>query len=89
MPYITSVERLAKEEGAKEGIAIARREVIVETLALRFSTAPSALVESLNQVSDVVALRDLNRQAVTASSLEQFQQLLDQFLHEESRQEEE
>jgi hypothetical protein len=89
MPYITSVERLAKEEGAKEGSALAQREVLVETLALRFSTVPSALVESLNQVNDVVALRDLNRQAVTASFLEQFQQLLDQFLREDSAQEEE
>lgn len=78
MPYITSFERLAKEEGA----AIARREAIVETLKLRFTTVPVVLVESLNRVDDVMVLRELNRQAVTATSLEQFQQALDQQLGE-------
>jgi len=83
MPYITSFERLAKEEGAREGAAIARREAIVETLTLRFTTVPVVLVKSLNRVDDVMVLRELNRQAVTATSLEQFQQVLEQRLREE------
>ncbi len=87
MPYITSFERLAKEEGAREGAregAITTLQaVIVETLALRFTTVPAGLVESLNRVDDVMVLRELNRQAVTATSLEQFQQVLEQRLREE------
>lgn len=82
MPYITSVERLAKEEGAKEGVALARREVILETLTLRFTTVPAVLAEQLNQVDEMAVLRELQRQAVIASSLEQFQQLLERRLTE-------
>ncbi|MGI0488874.1 hypothetical protein ACN4EK_25970 [Pantanalinema rosaneae CENA516] len=74
MPYITSVERLAREEEA----IITLQEVILDTLALRFTTVPTALVESLNQVDDVNFLKSLHRQSVTAASLEQFHQALDQ-----------
>lgn len=78
MPYITSFERLAK----KEGTLLTLREVIVETLTLRLTTVPADLIESLNRVDDVVLLRSLHRQAVTVSSLEQFQHDLDQQLRE-------
>jgi Putative transposase, YhgA-like len=43
MPYITSVERLAKEEGVQEGIDLGRRQVIENLLKVRFGALDEAL----------------------------------------------
>jgi len=72
MPYITSVERLAREEGELATL----QEVIVNILKLRFDEAPQDLVEQLNEINDVTRLKQLYPQAVVTQSLDEFQQLL-------------
>jgi len=44
---------------------------------LRFNELPASVVEKLNQLDDVVRLKQLHLQSVTAQSLEEFQRLLD------------
>jgi hypothetical protein len=69
--YITSVERIARQEGIVQN----RREVIIEVLEVRFSELPSALVEKINQIEDPDLLKTLHREAITIDSLAAFQSL--------------
>ena len=80
MPYITSIERLAKEEGwqegrqegRQEGFLQARRVDILAALEARFGSLPQALRERVQSVTDESALHQAFRTAITAPSLEQF-----------------
>jgi len=43
---------------------------------LRFNELPASVVEKLNQLDDVVRLKQLHLQSVTSQSLEEFQRSL-------------
>jgi hypothetical protein len=73
--YITSVERIARQEGISEGVIRKSQEVVIEVLELRFSELPSALVEKINQIEDPDLLKTLLREAITIDSLAAFQSL--------------
>jgi hypothetical protein len=73
--YITSVERIARQEGISEGVIQQRREDVIEVLEVRFSELPSALVEKINQIEDIDLLKTLHREAITIDSLAAFQSL--------------
>lgn len=74
MPYVTSIERLAHQEGMLQS----SRENVVEVLQVRFEKIPSELIEAINQIEEVSVLKTLLRQATTISSLEEFQRLVAQ-----------
>jgi hypothetical protein len=69
--YITSVERIARQEGVIQN----RKEVIMEVVEVRFSELPSALVEKINQIEDPDLLKTLLREAITIDSLVAFPSL--------------
>ena len=73
--YITSVERIARQEGISEGVIQQRKQDIIEVLEVRFSELPSALVEKINQIEDIDLLKTLHREAITIDSLAAFQSL--------------
>jgi len=73
MPYVTSVERIAREEGIEQGIAQGVRETLIETLRIRFGDVPQWLVEKIRQCSDVQTLRRLHQQALKVESLTDLQ----------------
>ncbi len=73
MPYITSVERLARQEGILQG----SRENVIEVLEVRFKVLPSNLIEKINQIEDLELLTTLHRQGITIGSLAEFQELLE------------
>lgn len=70
MLYVTSIERLARQEKG--------REAILEVLEVRFESVPEMLVESLNQIWDDSVLSSLHRQSITVDSIERFQELVNQ-----------
>jgi hypothetical protein len=80
MPYVTSFERLAKEEGREEGRREgnigAIQEAILEALSIRFGSVPRGVSETVQRVTDLSALKPLHRQAITVSSLQDFVQAL-------------
>jgi hypothetical protein len=78
MPYVTSVERLARQEGLDEGILQKGREDVIDVLTIRFSDVPPSLVEAINQIEDPSLLKTLLRQAITTSSIAEFQGHLSQ-----------
>lgn len=77
MRYVTSIERLALQEGLEqgreEGGLKAVRESVMEVIKLRFNEVPEDEIVRLNAISDFDQLRDLLRLAVTAGSLEEFE----------------
>lgn len=78
MPYVTSIERLARQEGLSEGVLQQRREDVIEVLSVRFSALPPELVEFINQIEDLEWLKTLHRLAITIGSLAEFQTVLEQ-----------
>ncbi len=67
MPYVTSVERLAKEEGLLEGIEAC--------LKLRFGAPGLQLMPELRELSDVERLRAVLHAIETATSLDDLRRL--------------
>ena len=69
MPYITTFERRAMLKNLRENV--------IEILDVRFEVVPASVIETVNQIGDLDGLKQLLRRAVTISSLEEFQQLLE------------
>ena len=82
--YVTSWERMAKEEGILEGQLKGKlegelktlRANIQEILDARFGAPPRVLVKNLEQIGNPEYLRTLLRQAVTCSSIDVFTEQL-------------
>ncbi|QIR36892.1 transposase [Tolypothrix sp. PCC 7910] len=73
MRYVTSIERLAKEEGIVENA----RESVIEVLETRFGEVPTAIVEAINAIEEPSVLKTLLKRAIAIPSTAEFQQLLD------------
>lgn len=68
MEYVTSVERLGREETAKE--------MIIDLLQVRFGPLADNLIEQLNEIRGINKLKRLHREAIRVDSLFAFEQLL-------------
>lgn len=74
MRYVTSIERLAKEEGIVE----TNRGHVIQILQTRFGEVPSFIVDILNGINDPSVLQTLFTRSITIGSLAEFQQVLDE-----------
>ena len=63
MRYVTSIERLAKEEAVIETL----RESVIDNLTTRFEQVPKRVVEAVNRIDDVAVLKSLLRRAILVS----------------------
>ena len=73
MPYVTSIERLAREEGRKEGREEARIEhlaIIEEILQERFGADGSRLLTKIREMKKLPRLRTLILEIVSGQSLQ-------------------
>ena len=75
MPYITSIERLAKEEGHEEGMRLGLSGIRA-ALGLGFGSAGLALMPRVEAIKSVDKLQRLTDSLVPGTSLEQFKKLL-------------
>ncbi len=76
MPYVTSVERLAKAEGLEQGIERGRRESIVLVLTARFGSVPESVRQRLQVLQSEATVAELLAKAATAGSLGEFEAAL-------------
>jgi hypothetical protein len=80
MPFVTTLERVAMEEGLSKGISqgqlLALRESIRDLLEERFGHTPPDIAARLEQESDASLLRSWNRRAATIESAAAFQGLI-------------
>ena len=72
VPYISSIEQMAMEEGSLK----TQRKNAIKVLELRFGSVSDSIAEHINGIEDETVLESLLEQAITAVSLETFQQLL-------------
>ncbi len=77
MRYVTSIERLALQDGIEQGIEQgmlkSTREAVLEILKLRFNSIPSDLIDEVNALTDLAQLKELTRQAVLVGTVEEFE----------------
>jgi predicted transposase YdaD len=82
MEYVTSVERLAmeegREEGRQEGSLEKARQFILAVLNTRFGASLETAAHLVEQIDDLNTLDELHRQAVTIDSLAAFERLLNE-----------
>lgn len=80
MEWISNFERRAIDRGLQQGLqqgaVQTAREGILDTLKLRFTRTPRSVSARLRKLDDPATLRSLHRKAVTAESLEEFEQAL-------------
>lgn len=74
MRYVTSIERLAKEEGMIE----TNRENVIKILQTRFGVVPEPVVEVIYGIEDLSVLQTLFTSAITIGYIEEFQQGLNE-----------
>ena len=82
MRYVTSIERIAKQEGIEEGkhrgkVESARENIII-VLEVRFGEIPLNICESVNLINDLSLLKKLHRNAILISSVEAFAELINE-----------
>jgi hypothetical protein len=77
MPYVTSIERLAKEEGREEGRQMVR-ENLFDVLSERFHSVPEFVRERLNATRDDTLLRQFFQHAIKCQTLDEFETALRQ-----------
>jgi hypothetical protein len=72
MPYITSFERIAKEEGREEGRIEAKRASILQIVELRHGALPDGFPERLVLINDKALLQQVFNLALISPSLSDF-----------------
>lgn len=81
MRYVTTFERYFLKKGEKKGRQEGRQETlqeaIIDTLKVRFDEVSDAILETIHSIDDLPYLKQLHQEAVSVSSLKEFQTLLD------------
>ncbi|YAF96669.1 MAG: hypothetical protein AB3A66_03035 [Nodularia sp. CChRGM 3473] len=77
MRYVTSIERLAKQEGIEQGILQMGRDNVIDLLETRFGEVPSGILEVINGIEDASLLKTLLNRAIAIPSITEFQQVLE------------
>ncbi|MBD2628228.1 transposase [Trichormus variabilis] len=84
MRYVTSIERLAKQEGIEEGLQEGRQlgvlqtsqDSVIEVLETRFGELPTSIIDKVNNLNDSSVLKTLLKRAIAIPSIAEFEQLL-------------
>jgi hypothetical protein len=77
MPYVTSIERLAKKEGRQEGARSELLGTIRAGLKDKFGRAGVRLMGGIRAIDELPRLRSLARALIKTESLQAFRDLLD------------
>jgi hypothetical protein len=72
MPYVTSVERLSREEGRVEML----QEAVLTNLEIQFQSVPENIRKAVSAIGEVERLRELQRLTLRVASLEAFEREL-------------
>jgi len=82
MPYVTSIERVGIRKGLEQGLEQGKlamaRESVLEALKVRFDQVPDAMKKRVESISDLADCRTLLQSAITSTSMEAFEQRLDE-----------
>ena len=76
MPYVTSIERIGRQEGLEQGREEGLQQMVLDALDERFGELPEIVSNAIQQIKDQDHLRLLHRQAIRSASLAEFQSIL-------------
>jgi hypothetical protein len=76
-PYVTSVERMAIQQGIEQGLEKGMRVMLLEALQTRFGDLSPGLEARLEAISGTEQLKELQRQALLVDSVAAFEQQLE------------
>jgi hypothetical protein len=84
MPYITSIERMGREEGLQQGrqeglqqgLVAARQKAVHDALEIRFGEVADSIRQRIESIQDEARLRALHKSAIQAGSIEEFTRAL-------------
>jgi hypothetical protein len=94
MRYVTTIERMAFEEGRQEGVEKGieqgveqgtlrtAHEYLITALQTRFEEVPALIRDAITAINDLSVLQTLFTQTFAISSIAEFQQLLEQITSE-------
>lgn len=71
MPYVTSIERIAKQEGLREGLL----EGIKLGLELKFGNEGLQLLPEISQIQDIEVLKEIQSGIKQAGSTEELRSI--------------
>jgi len=80
MPFLSTIEELAEERGQVKGAKETCQQNIFDLLENRFGTVPEKLLETLKEINDLMALKQLLVQTISVNSLDEFQTLINAVL---------
>ncbi len=72
MPYITTAERIGKEEG----MLIDAREMVLEALDIRFNNVPKEICEKIKVLNNRMLLKKLLKSAIQSEDIEGFKKTI-------------
>ncbi len=83
MPYITTAEQIGIEKGIQQGIqqgmVMDAQEMVIDALAERFGILRTELIKRIKAISSREILKELLRLGIRAKTLEEFQEILNDF----------
>jgi len=82
MPFLSTIEELAEERGQVKGAKETCQQNIFDLLENRFGTVPEKLLETLKEINDLMALKQLLVQTISVNSLDEFQTLINAVLQQ-------
>jgi hypothetical protein len=80
VPYITSIERIAKEEGLEKGMKKgiekgmlkSTQENVIDVIEAKFDEVPKDIAKKVKEIDDIDILKDLLKKAIKSETLDKF-----------------
>jgi len=82
MPYITTAERIGREEGMEAGMLADAREMVLEALDIKFNKVPEDINDVIRRLNNRLMLKKLLRSAIQSKDLQGFRNTI-QEIHPE------
>lgn len=76
MPYITTAERIGRDEGRDEGMLADAREMVLEALDIKFSTVPGDVHKIIRALNNRLLLKKLLRSAIQSKDIHGFRKTI-------------
>jgi len=76
MPFITTAERIGREEGREEGMLDDAREMVLEAIDIRFNNIPEDIYKQIKALNNRILLKKLHKSAIKSKDIEGFKKTI-------------
>ena len=82
MPFITTAEKIGREEGREEGMLVDAREMVLEALDIKFSNVSEDIHKQINALNNRILLKRLHQAAIRSKDIEGFKKTIREIISE-------